>query len=70
MKQIKEGLTVSIPKALIDKIRNLVYWTPGLTISGLVRDYFENLVKTMEKERGVEFPPRTRQLRPGRPLNG
>ncbi len=68
MKQIKEQMTISISKALLDRVKDIVYWTPGLTLSGLVQDCFSNLVIAMEKERGQSFPPRSGTLRSGRPV--
>ena len=33
----KERLTVNLPPELIERARNAVYWTPGLTLAGLDR---------------------------------
>lgn len=68
MKQKKETITLNIPQEIISKIRDIVYWTPGVTISGLVQTYFLNLIDSMEKDRGEPFPRRANNLRSGRPL--
>lgn len=68
MKHVKEQMTISISKALLDKVKDIVYWTPGTTLSGLVHDCFVNLVIAMENERGEPFPERGGVLRRGRPI--
>jgi hypothetical protein len=39
-KVIKERLTVHLPVELIERIKNAVYWTPGLTLAGLAEEAF------------------------------
>jgi hypothetical protein len=64
----KERLTVHLPVDLIDRLKNAVYWTPGLTLAGLAEEVFQEAVERIEKERGEPFPPRKRELTGGRPL--
>ena len=63
----RERLTVKLPRSLIDRLRNAVYWTPGLTITGFLAKCITSGVAGLEKERGDQFPQRERALRPGRP---
>ena len=65
---IKERLTIHLPVDLIDRIKNAVYWTPGLTLAELGEKAFTEILKKMEKERGEPFPPRKSELKGGRPL--
>lgn len=65
----KKNFSVSITPAVLDKIRDIVYWTPGLTVSGLVETCFINVANAMEADRGSEFPARTGQLSMGRPVD-
>ena len=65
---IKERLTVHVPVELIDRVKNVVYWTPGLTLARLAEDALTKEVEKREQERGEPFPHRTEELRGGRPL--
>ena len=64
----KERLTVHIPVNLINRVKNAVYWTPGLTLARLAETAFGKEIEELEKEKGEPFPPRQEELRGGRPL--
>lgn len=63
----KQRITVQISEEVIDRVKNAVYWTPGLTLAALAEDA---LVKTVDKlERGRDpFPQRKEELKTGRPI--
>lgn len=65
---IKERLTVHLSVTLIDRVKNTVYWTPGLTLASLAETALQQLVDQLEKQRGEPFPPRRENLKGGRPL--
>lgn len=62
----RERLSVDLPADLIDRARNAVFFTPGLSLAALVEDALLLELKRREKERGEPFPRRTAPLRPGR----
>ena len=64
----KERLTVHVPVELIDRVKNIVYWTPGLTLARLAEEALMREVEKREKERGEPFPHRAEELKGGRPL--
>ena len=64
----KERLTVHLPVELIDRVKNIVYWTPGLTLARLAAEALTKEVEKREKERGEPFPHRAEELKGGRPL--
>jgi hypothetical protein len=64
----KERLTVHLSQELINRIRNAVYWTPGLTLADLGEDAFTRVVAEREKQRGGAFPQRKEELKGGRPI--
>ena len=64
----KLRLTVHVPSDLIERAKNAVFWTPGLTLADLAERALEKELKLIERERGEEFPQRTSELRGGRPL--
>jgi len=43
---------VSLPGALVERCRDAVYWTPGLTLAGLAEEALTLLLDAMEKNRG------------------
>lgn len=65
---LKERLTVHLPVDLIDRVKNAVYWTPGLTLAGLAEEALTAAVEKLERQRGEPFPPRKAELKGGRPL--
>lgn len=65
---IKERLTVHLSLDLIDRVKNAVYWTPGLTLAGLAEEALAAAVDKLERARGEPFPPRKAELKGGRPL--
>ena len=64
----KERLTVNLEPELIERARNAVYWTPGLTLAGLTREALVKALGRLEKENGGTFKPRTGELPAGRPI--
>jgi len=67
-KVVKQRLTVHLPVDLIERVKNAVYWTPGLTLAALAEEALRKAVDELEKERGEPFPPRKQELRGGRPI--
>lgn len=66
LKQSKERITVQISSDVIERIKNAVYWTPGMTLAGFAEQAFLKAVDRLEKEK--PFPQRHQELRTGRPL--
>ncbi len=64
----KQRLTVHLPVDLIDRLKNAVYWTPGLTLAGLAEAALGRAVDELEAARGEPFAPRHSELRGGRPV--
>jgi hypothetical protein len=67
VKVIKERLTVHLSLDLIDRLKNAVFWTPGMTMAALVEDAVRQAIDRMEKQRGEPFETRTGMVRRGRP---
>lgn len=64
----KERLTVQISSEVIDRIKDAVYWTPGLTLSALSEEAFIKIIDFLESERKSPFPKRKEELKSGRPI--
>jgi hypothetical protein len=61
-------LTVHLPAAVVERAKNAVYHTPGLTLSGLGVAAFTRELDRLEEQRGEPFPARNGPLRTGRPI--
>jgi hypothetical protein len=61
-----QRVTVSLPKPLIERLRNAVYWTEDLPMAGLVAEAIKDIVTQMEEANGGAFPQRVSPLKRGR----
>ena len=62
----KLPVTVSLPTALIERLRNAVYWTGERPLASLVAEAIEDIVTQMEEVNGGAFPQRVSSLKRGR----
>lgn len=65
---IKQRVTIHLPVDLIDKVKNAVYWEPGLTLTEFAQQALTKELKRWEKEWGEQYPQRKARLKGGRPL--
>lgn len=66
---LKQRVTIHISVELIDRVKNTVYWEPGLTLTEFAERAFNRELQKWEKEWGEEYPQRKEyQLKGGRPL--
>ena len=68
IRQTKERLTVHLSVPLIERVKNAVYWTPGLTLAGLAEKALAQAIRELEQQNGGAFMPRREELKGGRPL--
>lgn len=65
----KERVTFQLSVDLIERVRDVVYWTPGATMSGFIEEALTAQLGRAEKNRGEPFPSRDgAQVKTGRPL--
>lgn len=64
----KERCTLRLSRDLMDKLRDAVYWTPGLTLGSLAEQALRTCIDEIEAGRGGPFPPRAGNLKTGRPV--
>ena len=64
----KERLTVHLPVDVIERAKNAVYWTPGLTLAGFAEKAFLKALEAIEKANGGPFTHRKAELKGGRPI--
>ena len=66
----KQRITLHISTELVDRIKNAVYWEPGLTVAGFAEEAFTGAIEELEEQRGKPFPQRKHhRLRGGRPVS-
>lgn len=61
----KTRITLSLPTALVERMRTVVYWTSTLTLTSIVETGIESQLKKLEK--GRRFRARKGKIRVGRP---
>lgn len=64
----KQRITVQLSSDLLNRLKNAVYWTPGLTITSFMEDSLEKNLTLFEKRNDGEFEQRPEELKAGRPL--
>ena len=78
----KQRLTVQISEDTIERAKNAVYWTRGLTLAQLTEEALEKAIKNLEKNSVIYddstgrplkdkndcFPSRKEELKSGRPV--
>ena len=67
--QAKQRITVQISLDVIERVKNAVYWTPGLTLASLAEDALATAVDKLEREKKEPFPKRREELKTGRPIS-
>jgi hypothetical protein len=65
----RKRLTVSLPLELLERSRNTVYWTKGLTLARLLEQALTTSLDHREGLNGQPFPRRLENLKGGRPRN-
>lgn len=61
-------ISAEISGGIANRIKNAVYWTPGMTMAGFIEESLAKAIEDLEQEKGEKFPQRERQLVGGRPM--
>lgn len=64
----KKQLAVILSAGLVERAKNVVYGTPGVTLAGLVAEGLLKAVERRERANGGPFKARRKDLSPGRPV--
>ena len=78
----KQRLTVQISEDIVERAKNAVYWTRGLTLAQLTEEALDKAIGSLEKSstifndetgealkvKGDPFPKRREKLKSGRPV--
>ncbi|TKB62692.1 MAG: hypothetical protein E8D48_07930 [Nitrospira sp.] len=61
----KERVTLSLSADMVERLRTVVYWSPKLTLTGVVESAIQSALTKLEK--GKRFKKRRGKLAVGRP---
>ncbi len=64
----RQKLTVHLPAALAERVKNAAYWNPRLTIAGIAEQGIKHAIDKFERENGGPYPARDGELVGGRPI--
>ena len=64
----KGRLTFYLSIDLIERLKNYVYWTPGMNLAKFAEEALTDRIDQIEKQNGKPFPPREGNLTAGRPM--
>jgi hypothetical protein len=64
----KERLTVHLSVDVIERAKNAVFWTPGLTLARMAEEALQKALEGLEKAHGGPFAHRKAELKGGRPM--
>jgi len=65
--QAKERMTLDLPVDVMERAKNAVFWTPGLTLADLAAHALTEAVDHLEKKRRKPFPARKADMKGGGP---
>lgn len=65
----KKCITITISIDIIDSLRNIVFWTPGMTISAFVEETIAQKIKILTEENPHISRKRPHQLARGRKIS-
>jgi|SRR5579884_3195707 len=64
----KKHMTFLLRAEATERVKNAVFWTPGLTLADLADQALAEAVDRLEKKRGEPYPHRTSELKGGFPI--
>lgn len=64
----KQRITLHLSSDLIERIKNTVFWQPGLTLAAFCEVALLEAIDKIEIERGSPYPQRKSHLKIGRPM--
>ena len=64
----RSKVSAEVDYSVAERVKNAVYWTPGLTMARFIENALEDAIQKLEEERGGRFEARERELVGGRPM--
>lgn len=63
---MKKLISMRIEEDLINRMRNIVYWTDAKSLNWLMEQSLCICIEALEEENGGKFEQRKRELKPGK----
>lgn len=64
----RSKVSAEIDYSVSERVKNAVYWTPGLTMARFIEKALEDAIEKLEEEKGGKFEAREGELVGGRPM--
>ena len=64
----RSKVSAEVDYDVADRVKNAVYWTPGLTMARFIEKALEDAIDKIEEDRGGKFEAREGELVGGRPM--
>jgi len=64
----RSKVSAEIDYSVAERVKNAVYWTPGLTMARFIESALEDAIQKLEEEKGGRFEAREGELVGGRPM--
>lgn len=64
----RHKVSAEVDYNVAERVKNAVYWTPGLTMAKFIERALEDAIQKLEDERGGRFDAREMELVGGRPM--
>ena len=64
----RSKVSAEVDYDVADRVKNAVYWTPGLTMARFIEKSLEDAIDKLEEDRGGKFETREGELVGGRPM--
>ena len=64
----RSKVSAEVDYDVADRVKNAVYWTPGLTMARFIEKALEDAIEKLEEEKGGKFEAREGELVGGRPM--
>ena len=64
----RHKVSAEVDYDVAERVKNAVYWTPGLTMARFIERALEDAIQKLEDERGGRFDQREMELVGGRPM--
>ena len=64
----RHKVSAEVDYDVAERVKNAIYWTPGLTMARFIEKALEDAIQKLEDEKGGRFDAREMELVGGRPM--
>ena len=63
---MRKNITIRIDEEIIDKVKDIVYWEPGMSMSDLFEQSIKVMIKELQDKHGKKYEKRPKNIKCGR----